>query len=56
MQKINAPNGWMIAAIDYATRRPVAKAVSEAASEVLSDFLFGKIRLNHRAPKEIVTN
>ena len=42
--------------MDYAILWPVARAIPDATSEALTDFLFERIYLDYGAPKEIVTN
>ena len=49
-------NCWLITAVDYATRWPIAKAVPNATSSVLADFVHNDIYMHYGAPKEIITD
>ena len=49
-------NKWIVTAIDYAIRWPVARAILEATSEVLADFVINDIYRDYGISKEIITD
>jgi hypothetical protein len=55
LPKTKGGKKWIVTAVDYATRWPVAQALDEATAENLAEFVF-QLYLNYGAPKEIVTD
>ena len=49
-------NRWILTAIDYATGWPIAKALPEATSEAIAEFIFSEIYMPFGAPQEIFTD
>ncbi len=49
-------NTQIITGIDYATKRPVAKAVSDRKARTVAEFLFEKITCEYGAPVQIVSD
>lgn len=49
-------NKWIVTAIDYSTRWPVAESLKDATAETLADFVVRQIYCDYRAPKEIITD
>ena len=49
-------NRWIVTAIDYATRWPIAVAISDATSDELAEFVLREIYLSYGPPKEIITD
>ena len=56
LPKTDKGNRWIVTAIDYSTRWPVAVAIPEATSEALADFVVHHIYKNYGAPAEIITD
>ncbi len=49
-------NRWIVTAIDYATRWPVAESLKDATAETLADFVVRRIYRDYGTPKEIITD
>ena len=49
-------NKWIVTAIDYATRWPVAQALPDATAETLAEFVVHRIYRDYGSPKEIITD
>ena len=56
LPKTPSGNRWIITAVDYATRWPVAKAVPDATAEALAEFIHDELYMHYGSPKEIVTD
>ena len=56
MPKTINDNRWIIAAIDYATGWPIAKAIPKADEEAIADFIYNEIYMHYGAPQEIFTD
>ncbi len=56
LPKIPHGNKWIITVIDYAMGWPEAKAILEATSEVLAQFIRTKVYCQYGVPKEIITD
>jgi Integrase zinc binding domain len=56
LPKTTNGNRWIIAAIDYATGWPIAKAIPAATKEAIAEFIHDEIYLHYGAPQEIFTD
>jgi hypothetical protein len=56
LPKTPSGNKWLLVAIDYVTKWPIAKAVKTATSEAVADFIENEIILNFGVPDEIVSD
>ena len=56
LPKTDDGNKWIVTAIDYSTRWPVARAIPEATAEALADFVVNDMYRDYGAPKEIITD
>lgn len=48
-------NKWIIVAVDYATKWPIAKAFKQATAKETANFLFENILMEFGCPSEIIT-
>jgi len=55
LPKTEGGNIWIITAVDYATRWPVARAVPDADAETIARFLLDLYR-EYGAPREVITD
>ena len=55
LPKTEGGNIWIITAVDYATRWPVARAVPDADAETITRFLLDLYR-EYRALREVITD
>ena len=49
-------NIWIVTAIDYATRWPVTKCLTDARAETLAEFLHEGIYMSYGPPKELISD
>lgn len=49
-------NAWLLVAVDYCTKWPIAKPVPDSTAKVVSDFIMEEIITNFGVPDEIVSD
>jgi hypothetical protein len=47
---------WIVTAVDYATGRPIAKAIAEATENAIANFIFHEIYIHFDTSQEIFTD